>query len=136
MSVAPESAGSPVGVLIVDSQPVFRRAARDVIDAMSDFVLLGEVTTGDHAVASYEELHPDLVLVDVRVSGMDGIETSKRLHAAHPEAVLVLVSVEEPDNLPAEIDSCGAAEVVRKQDVRPALLRRIWKAHAHRPVSH
>jgi two-component system NarL family response regulator len=121
---------SPVGVLIVDSQPVFRRAARDVIDAMSDFVLLGEATSGEHAIASYEELHPDLVLVDVRMSGVDGIETSKRLHAAHPEAVLVLVAVEDPDNLPAEVDSCGAAEVVRKQDFRPALLRRIWRAHS------
>jgi DNA-binding NarL/FixJ family response regulator len=126
----PEAATDPVGVLIVDDQLMFRHAARDVIEAMSpDFVVLGEASSGEHAIAAMDELHPDLVLVDVRMYGMDGIETSKRLHAAHPEAVVVLVSVEEHLSLPAEVGFCGAADFVRKQDLRPALLRRLWQAH-------
>jgi two-component system invasion response regulator UvrY len=120
----------PVGVVVVDDQLVFRHAVREVIEAASpDFVLLGEAVSGEHALAAVDDLHPDLVLVDVRMAGMDGIETTRRLHAAHPEAVVVLVTTEEPLNLPADVGLCGAADLVRKQDVRPSLLRRLWQAH-------
>jgi two-component system, NarL family, invasion response regulator UvrY len=123
----------PVGVLIVDDQLIFRHAARDVIEATSpEFVLLGEASSGEHAIAAMDDLHADLVLVDVRMDGMDGIETAKRLHAAHPDAVVVLVSIEEPLNLPAEVGFCGAADLVRKQDFKPSLLRRLWRAHGPR----
>ena len=127
---------SPVGVLVVDDQLIFRHAARDVIEAAwPDFVLLGEAGSGEHALAAMAELDPDLVLVDVRMEGMDGIETARRLHAANPEAVIVLVSIEDPLNLPGEVGFCGAADLVRKQDFRPSLLRRLWRAHGHGTVA-
>src|SRR4051812_29884597 len=92
-----------VGVLIVDDQVVFRHAAREVVEAAgAEFVVLGEASSGPHGLAAADDLHPDLILLDVRMAGMDGIETAKRLHAAHPETVVVLVTVESPLNLPAE----------------------------------
>src|SRR3954451_6817389 len=121
--------GDQIGVLIVDDQLVFRDVARQVIEATPDFVLLGEAASGEYALASVEELHPDLVLVGVRMSGMDGIETARRLHSAQPNAVVVLTSIEDPLNLPAEVGLCGAADLVRKQDLRPELLRRIWRLY-------
>ena len=127
---ATEDAATPVGVLVVDDQLVFRHAAGDVIAAASpEFVLLGEAASGEHAIAAVGDLHPDLVLVDVRMCGMDGIETSRRITAEHPEAVVVLVTIEDPLNLPAEVGFCGAADLIRKQDFRPSLLRRLWRAH-------
>jgi DNA-binding NarL/FixJ family response regulator len=127
-----EDPKTPVGVLVVDDQLVFRHAARDVLEAAApDFVLLGEASSGEHALAAMDDLHPDMVLVDVRMGGMDGIETSRRLREAHPEAVLVLVTIEDTINLPAEVGFCGANDLVRKQDFRPALLRALW--HLHRP---
>jgi DNA-binding NarL/FixJ family response regulator len=123
-------AGALVGVVIVDDQLVFRRAAREAVGAAShEFVVIGEASSGEHALAVVDDLQPDLVIVDVRMAGMDGIETTKRLTAAHPETVVVLVTVEDPLNLPAEVGFCGAADLVRKQDFRPALLRRLWRAH-------
>jgi two-component system invasion response regulator UvrY len=120
----------PVGVLIVDDHLVFRRAAREVVDAASpDFVLVGEAGSGEQALAAADDLAPDLVLVDVRMPGMDGIETSRRLSAAHPEAVVVLVTIEGPLNLPEEVGFCGAADLIRKQDFQPRVLRRLWGAH-------
>lgn len=119
----------PVGVLVVDDQLVFRQVARDVIEATPNFELLGEASSGAHALAAVEELYPDLVVLDVRMPGMDGIETAARIHASHPESVVVLVSIEQEPNLPRGIGSCGAAELVRKQDFGPALLRRLWTAH-------
>jgi DNA-binding NarL/FixJ family response regulator len=122
-------AGERVGVLVVDDQVVFRQAAHEVIDATQDFELLGEAASGAHALIAVAELEPDLVLLDVRMPDMDGIETAARLHAEHPAAVVVLITVEEAPNLPAGLASCGAAELVRKQDFGPALLRRVWSSH-------
>ena len=119
-----------VGVLVVDDQLVFRQAAREVIDATPEFVILGEAGSGPHAIAATDELSPDLVLLDVRMPGMDGIETASLLHEQHPDSVVVLITVEEAPNLPGGLASCGAAELVRKQDFGPALLRRIWDSHA------
>jgi DNA-binding NarL/FixJ family response regulator len=124
---------TPVGVLVVDDKLAFRHAAREVVEAAGpDFVMVGEAASGEHALAAVDELHPDLVLVDVRMDGMDGIETSKRLTAAHPETIVVLVTVEDLLALPSEVGFCGAADLVRKQELRPALLRRLWQAHRRR----
>lgn len=120
---------SPIGVLIVDDQLSFRHVARLVIEATPDFVLLGEASSGEHAMAALDELHPDLVLIDVRMPGMDGIETATRLHSQDPAPVVVLISIEEPPHLPMRVASCGAAEIVRKQDFCPGLLRRVWQKH-------
>lgn len=121
-----------VGVLVVDDQIVFRQVAHEVIDATEHFELLGEATSGPHAIEAVAELHPDLILLDVRMPGMDGIETATRLHADDPTQVIVLITVEEAPNLPGGVSSCGASELVRKQDFGPALLRRVWRAHGAR----
>jgi DNA-binding NarL/FixJ family response regulator len=118
-----------VGVLVVDDQLVFRQVAHEVIDATEDFELLGEAASGAHALVAATELAPDLVLLDVRMPGMDGIETATRMHAQDPKSVIVLITIEEAPNLPAGLSSCGAAELVRKQDFCPAMLRRVWRAH-------
>jgi DNA-binding NarL/FixJ family response regulator len=123
--VSPDS----IGVLVVDDQLVFRQVAHEVIDATEDFQMLGEAASGAHALAAVTELSPDLVLLDVRMPGMDGIETAARMHAQNPHSVIVLITVEEAPNLPAGLSSCGAAELVRKQDFGPAMLRRLWRSH-------
>jgi DNA-binding NarL/FixJ family response regulator len=127
--MAPEQGTLTVGVVVVDDQLVFRQVAREVIAATAGFGLLGEATSGEHALAVVDELHPDLVLLDVRMPGMDGIETAARLRAEHPEVVVVLISIEEAPYLPGGLTSCGAAELLRKENFGPALLRRVWKEH-------
>ena len=114
---------------MVDDQLLFRQVAHEVIAATENFELLGEATSGAHALVAFDELRPDLVLLDVRMPGMDGIATATRLHERHPESVVVLITVEDPPNLPAGLPTCGAAELVRKQDFGSALLRRVWNAH-------
>jgi len=129
--VAAVDAETLVGILVVDDQLVFRQVAREVIEATPEFEILGEAGSGPHALAATDELCPDLVLLDVRMPGMDGIETAERLTAAHPEVVVVLISIDEPQYMPDVIASSGAAELVRKQDFGPSLLRRVWHAHGH-----
>jgi two-component system response regulator YesN len=121
-----------VGVFTVDDQPVFLKAARDVIRATPGFASVGEACSGKEALALVAEREPELVLVDVRMPGMDGIEVVGLIKEAHPEVVVVLVSIEEPADIPAAAFSSGAAALVRKQDFGPRLLRKLWLTHAPR----
>jgi DNA-binding NarL/FixJ family response regulator len=118
-----------IGVLIVDDQPFFRSAARDVVGALPGFHALAEASSGDEAVAVVGELHPELVLLDVRMPGMDGIATARRIKADHPSTVVVLISIEDIAGVPSTARTCGAAALVRKQDFGPALLRELWAVH-------
>lgn len=124
-----EGGQAPIGVVTVDDQAVFRRAAREVIDATAEFESLGEAATGKQALALADELAPDLVLLDVRMPGIDGIETARRLCAAYPDLTIVLISTEDSADLPAAAHGCGAAAFLRKEDFGPEELRRLWTVH-------
>jgi two-component system, NarL family, invasion response regulator UvrY len=119
-----------VGVVVVDDHAVFRRAAWDVIGATAGFHALGEASSGEEALRIADRVEPDLVLVDLRMPGLDGVETARRLRAAHPGAVVVLVSTEDPANVPRAAETCGAAAYVHKSDFCPGALNRLWQTHA------
>lgn len=121
----------PVGVVTVDDQAFFRRVAREVIEATSGFEPLGEASSGEEALRLADTVEPDLVLVDLRMPGLDGVETARRLTAAHPSSVVVLVSTEDLASVPTAAESCGAAAFVYKSDFCPGTLRRLWQAHGH-----
>jgi DNA-binding NarL/FixJ family response regulator len=118
-----------VEVLTVDDQAVFRRVARAVIGATPGFHFAGQASSGEEAVDAVAQVRPDLVLIDVRMPGIGGVEAARRIAAAHPDVVVVLISIEGPEGIPSDAERCGAAELVRKQDFGPALLRRLWDAH-------
>ena len=121
-----------VTVLTVDDQPVFLRAAHDLISATPGFHEVGQATSGSDALELASTLDPDLVLIDVRMPDMDGLETARRLHAAHPEAVVVLVSMGDVPEL-ASTPSPGVATHLRKQALSPRALRAVWEAHGSGP---
>jgi DNA-binding NarL/FixJ family response regulator len=125
---APDGHGE-IGVLIVDDQPFFRSAARDVVGALPGIHAVAEASSGQEAVAVVGELHPELVLLDVRMPDMDGIEATRLIMAGHPRTVVVLISIEDVGGVPSTAGTCGAAALVRKQDFGPALLRELWAAH-------
>jgi two-component system, NarL family, invasion response regulator UvrY len=118
-----------VGVLAVDDQPVFLAVAREVVDSTPGFRWVGDVASGEAALDAVDQLEPALVLLDVQMPGIDGIETARRICAAHPEVVVVLISVEKGLATRPEVAASGAAAFVRKQDLGPAMLRTLWQTH-------
>ena len=119
-------------VLTVDDQTVFRDAAHDVIAATPGFEPVGVAASGEEALAAVERLQPELVLLDVRMPGMGGIEAARRITEAHPGIVVVLISIEGSDGVAEDAHASGAVALVRKQEFGPALLRKIWEAHGAR----
>ena len=124
------TAVTTVRVLTVDDQPLFRGVARDVIEATPGFEPVGEAASGAEALAAVERLAPGLVLLDVRMPGMDGIEVARQLRSSHPETVVVLISIEEAVDLPWAAELGDAVPLVRKQDFGPRMLRELWRRHA------
>jgi two-component system, NarL family, invasion response regulator UvrY len=120
---------SGVGVLGVDDQVVFLDVAREVVAATPGFNWVGGASSGEEALAAVDALEPEFVLLDVRMPGMDGIETARRISDSHPDTVVVLISIEESPAISAAIEASGAAALVRKQELCPAMLRRLWLTH-------
>jgi two-component system invasion response regulator UvrY len=125
-------AGAPTGtvtVLAVDDQAIFRRVARELVDATAGFELVAAAASGPEALALAERLRPDLALVDVRMQGMDGIETARRMAAEQAGTVVVLMSLDPLLDLPSAAWAPGIAAHVRKQDLSPDVLHGLWAAH-------
>jgi two-component system, NarL family, invasion response regulator UvrY len=121
----------PVSVVTIDDQAVFRDVARELIEATAGFESVGEADSGAAGLSLIDELRPELVLVDVRMPGMDGIETARQIKSKHPSTVVMLISIEESANIPAGAADCGASGLVRKQDFNPAKLLEIWNTHGN-----
>jgi two-component system, NarL family, invasion response regulator UvrY len=119
-----------VSVLIVDDQVPFRAVARTVIGLTSGFAVTGEAESGEDAIAIVDAERPDLVLMDINLPGMSGIEATRRIHAAHPEVAVILLSTYSENDLPADARACGALAYVHKEDFGPSLVRELWDQRA------
>ncbi len=122
------SADESVSVLVVDDQAPFRLAARAVIRRTDGFELVGEAETGEAAVEMAADLHPDLVLMDINMPGINGIEATSRIVADAPEAVVFLCSTYERSDLPEEAGESGARAYINKEELGPVVLRDLWDA--------
>jgi DNA-binding NarL/FixJ family response regulator len=115
-----------VSVLIVDDQLPFRLAARAVLRRTEGFHLVGEAADGDEAVALAAELHPSLVLMDINMPTMNGIEATRQIMASAPSTVVFLCSTYQRSDLPPEAEASGFAAYLNKEELGPVLLRQLW----------
>ena len=123
-----------VRVLTADDHAEFRATARELIAATPGFVATDDACSGEQAVEIALGLEPDLVLMDVHMEGIGGIEAARRIVARLPRTVVALISVYPAADLPREAHTCGAHAILRKDRLRPGVLRDLWEsATASRP---
>ena len=117
---------SDVRVLIVDDQEPFRTAMASVVEETPGFVIVGSATSGEESLVAAAALRPQLVLMDVNLPGIDGLEASQRLTAAPDGPVVVLLSTYEEEHF--DVEGCGAAEYIAKAMFGPDRLSQAWTA--------
>jgi len=115
-----------VRVLIVDDQEPFRSAARLVVELTDGFQVIGEAATGEDGVAMAADLNPDLILMDVKMPGIDGLEATRRIIAARPDARIVVLSTY--DEYAEHTREAGAIAFISKAEFGPAILSEVWSS--------
>ena len=123
-----EQAADVVQVLVVDDQAPFRAAARAVVARVQGFELVGEATSGEEAIELVDKMRPAVVLMDINMGAMDGIEATKIITTEHPDTLVILVSTYTESDMPAAARVCGAAAYVNKDELSPRVVRRLWEA--------
>ena len=89
-----------VRVLIADDHPLFREGMRGRLDRVADVVVVGEAASGDEAVELAHKLDPHVILMDIKMPGLNGIEATREIHQASPQiGVLVLTMFEDDDSV-------------------------------------
>ena len=121
-------ADARVRVWVVDDQASFRLATAATVAAMDDFIIAGECETGECAIELIPDGSTGIVLMDIYMPGMGGIEATRRIHAAHPDLMVVLMSTYDIEDLPAGAADCRAAAYLHKEHLSPDLLTRLWRA--------
>ena len=124
--------GHAASVLVVDDHATFRHVACLLVSTTSGFVLAGEAASGHEALRLAARLRPDVVLLDIRMPEIDGIETAQRLLAAGADGLIVLTSVGDfPGHL---VPRSNAATVAwtRKEQLSTRILRKLWSEHRAR----
>ncbi len=113
-----------VRVLVVDDHEPFRRALAAMLRETDGFVLVGAVASGEDAVARTPALRPDLVLMDVHLPGISGIEATRRIRTRPGAPAVLLLSTYAED----EVDHAGsgAAAYLGKAELDPGRLREAW----------
>ncbi|MGO3209335.1 response regulator transcription factor [Brachybacterium sp. AOP42-C2-15] len=114
----PADAAASIRVLLVDDQELIRYGLRLVLDAQPDIEVVGEASDGMEAVRTARQLLPDVVLMDVRMPGMDGIEATKQLSVAVPDVRVLVLTTYDRDEFAFGALQAGAAGFLLK-NTRP-----------------
>jgi DNA-binding NarL/FixJ family response regulator len=115
-------------VLIVDDQEPFRLAARMVVEATDGFDVVGEAESGEDSVRMAEELAPDLVLMDVNLPGINGLDATRQILADSDTVVVLLLSTYEEEEYAPRAAECGASAYIPKAVFGPDRLEAAWAA--------
>lgn len=129
-SAKPAAAGAPIRVLIVDDHSVVRRGLAAIIDMEDDAIVVGQAGDGAEAIDLWRKLQPDVVLMDLRMPGLDGVEAIRRIRAEDAEAgIIVLTTFDHDEDIYAGLRAGAKAYLLK--DVEPEeLFRCIRAVHA------
>ena len=120
-----DQSSESIRVLVADDHPVFRRGMRAILGAEPDTELLGEATNGEEAVTLALELRPDVILMDLNMPNLNGIEATRRILQANPDTAILMLTMFEDDKSILAAMRAGAHGYVLKGADGAEMLRAI-----------
>ena len=123
-----------MNIAIVDDHPLFRSGVRNLIEATDDLTLLWEGSSGTEALRLAGEQAPDLILMDIRMPDMDGIEATRRIKESHPHIHVLILSMHKDDKSVQAVMKAGARGFLLKEEDGVELLQAIRMVGSGRAV--
>lgn len=119
-----------IRVLLVDDHPIVREGIKSALSAKKNISIVGEAATGEEAMVKAKKLLPDVILMDINMPGMSGLETSRRLRKSVPESKILALTMHENREYVLEMSHLGARGYVFKDSSPSELFRAIEAVHA------
>ena len=119
---------APIRILVADDHLIIRQGLRLILETQAGFELVGEAADGAEAIRLCVELHPDVVLMDLRMPGMDGLSAIERLRTEQPGIAVVILTTFNEDDLMMRGLRLGAKGYLLKDTDRETLFNTIWAA--------
>jgi DNA-binding NarL/FixJ family response regulator len=110
-------------VLIVDDHAFIRRGVQTILQGFPEWQFCGEASSGSDAIQLVEQLHPDVVLMDVTMPGMNGLEATRIIHRSHPEVKVILLTLHESAEVLRNGFRAGASGYLLKADAEEELMK-------------
>jgi len=127
---------SPIRLLVVDDHPVLREGVAAILEDRTDMVLAGEARDGAEAVARFRELRPDVVLMDLQMPVMNGVEAILAIRAEFPNARILVLTTYAGDAQAVRALKAGATGYLLKSSLRTEMLDAIHNVHRGRRHVH
>lgn len=124
----------PISVLVVDDHPLMREGICATLARHDDIAVIGEAEDGQEAVTLFRDLHPDVVLMDIQMPRLDGIEALEVMRAERADAAVLILTTYPGDAQASHALQAGAAGYLLKSCLRKDLVRAVRAAHAHRRI--
>src|SRR5215468_2946242 len=114
-----------VRILIVDDHEIFRRGLRSLLESRADWEVCGEATDGEDAVEKAKQMQPDVIVLDITMPRLNGLDATALLRKKVPEAKIVILSQHQPALMKQVALSAGASAYVTKSEVSRELMAAI-----------
>jgi DNA-binding NarL/FixJ family response regulator len=120
-------------ILIADDHEIVRRGLKALLSSRPDWIVCAEASTGREAVAMAEQHRPDIVVMDISMPGLNGLEATRKIRKVLPKAQVVILSIHYSDQLVREVLDSGARAYVLKSDASRDLLSAVEAVTSNRP---
>lgn len=122
-----------IKLLLVDDHALVRQGLENILKSIPDFTVIGSVSSGEEAINFCNEKKPDIILMDIMMNGMTGLETSKWIKDQHKEIKIILVSSEVNEELIKKAMACKANGYIPKNENKDAIIEAIRTVMNNKP---
>jgi len=119
-----------IGVLLVDDHKLIRTGIKLMLDKTADIRVLGEASTGEEAVEKARALKPQVILMDVSMPGIGGLEATRKLAMSLPDAKVIVLSAQTAEPFPMRLMEAGASGYLTKDTAEDEIVTAIRRVHA------